>query len=257
MSTILTALVRAPALKAFTNSLVSRHGVLKVCFVKCRDGLFQTESRNVQTTGAKLRFNLDFDLSKEVLKDLKIYEYYRPYYFMMVQGLSLVGFIVFVYLAQFAFKYIKSPTPQDEMKKVLELNPSAEQSKGYYVFEKIARFSGQYKYILTGICIFIGYGSLVASTLYTTRSVHGLILKRGGNDVTILTSPFIPTPAKFRRVNVPLKDISCRQSRDESTDYISMKVKGHRFYYLIDKKGIFFSPDLFDRSVGMSRRLGK
>ena len=35
--------------------------------------------------------------------------------------------------------------------------------------------------------------------------------------------------------------------------HVSLKIKGHRFFFLMDKDGDFLQPTLFDRTVGLKR----
>lgn len=54
--------------------------------------------------------------------------------------------------------------------------------------------------------MFLGYGILVMSWMYTLRSVRFLILRKGGADVTFVTyTPF----GQNRMLTVPLKCIFC------------------------------------------------
>ena len=70
----------------------------------------------------------------------------------------------------------------------------------------------------------------------------------------------LTTYAAFGRVknfSVPLKDISCSQSRADKAAQLSMKIRGRSLYYLIDKReGKFHDPQLFDFVIGL-KRFGK
>lgn len=43
---------------------------------------------------------------------------------------------------------------------------------------------------------------------------------------------------------------TCQRSNDTST--IPLKLKGKRLYYLIEAKGTFVNPELFDHTLGFS-----
>lgn len=87
---------------------------------------------------------------------------------------------------------------------------------------------------------------------YTLRSVRFLVLRKGGQDLTIVTyGPF----GKNRMMNVPLKCISAQDARQTAKVLLPLKLKGHRLYYILDMRGNFLNTQLFDHTAGLRRRI--
>lgn len=106
------------------------------------------------------------------------------------------------------------------------------------------------------------------------RSVKYVILRKGGQDVTLVTyHPYkkevvntVPLDKVSRILDETLqkveKNIKCMlkilqvsslTSRDGLKAYIPIKIKGKKWNYLLDKNGHFVNPDLFDDTVGVKR----
>lgn len=101
-----------------------------------------------------------------------------------------------------------------------------------------------------GNILFSGYGILCVSWMYTLRSVRYLILNKGGEKCTIVSyTPF----GQNRLMTLGLENTSCTSSRHNAPSYIPLKVKGYFLYYLLDMKGEFRNPKLFDYTVGLRR----
>uniref|UniRef100_A0A8C3UDD5 Transmembrane protein 223 n=1 Tax=Catharus ustulatus TaxID=91951 RepID=A0A8C3UDD5_CATUS len=97
-------------------------------------------------------------------------------------------------------------------------------------------------------------GSLVvaAGWLLPLRSVRRVTLLRGGTEVTIGTHG--PLGFGHRSLTVPLRDVSGRAHRAEVAAAIPIKVRGHPFFFLLDKGGQLSDPRLFDVTVGAFRK---
>lgn len=50
-----------------------------------------------------------------------------------------------------------------------------------------------------------------------------------------------------------LKNISATQARDSAASFIPLKVRGHRLHYMVDMRGEFKNPMLFDNTTGLKR----
>ena len=97
-------------------------------------------------------------------------------------------------------------------------------------------------------------GTLVlgAGLLYSLRSVRSVMLLAGGQQVTLTTyAPF----GLGTRFTVPLNQVSCMAHRGEVPAMLPLKIKGRRFYFLLDKTGHFPNTQLFDNTVGAYRSL--
>lgn len=92
------------------------------------------------------------------------------------------------------------------------------------------------------------------ATLFSRRSVSRVMLHKGGGKVTVSTQ----SPMGARRAHhltVPLSQVTCHAHRQESPSFIPLKVKGYKFYFLLDKEGTLNNPKLFDITVGAYRPL--
>jgi len=97
----------------------------------------------------------------------------------------------------------------------------------------------------------LGYIVLMFAIIYPLRTVAQLTLLKGGQFVRISTYNHL---GNVRHYKVPLNDISCKYSRASKGPLVSMKVKGHWFYYMIDKRdGVFHNPKLFDYVIALNR----
>jgi len=97
-------------------------------------------------------------------------------------------------------------------------------------------------------------GTLVlgAGLLFSLRSVRSVMLQAGGKHVTLTTHAPFGLGAHF---TVPLNQVSCMAHRGEVPAMLPLKIKGRRFYFLLDKAGHFPNTKLFDNTVGAYRSL--
>lgn len=97
---------------------------------------------------------------------------------------------------------------------------------------------------------FAGFGVLTITWMYTLRSVKYLILRKGGQKVTVVThTPF----GENRMMTLGLENLSSKQMRTEAKSYLPIKIRGHMMYYMVDLKGEFRHPQLFDSTCGLAR----
>lgn len=98
------------------------------------------------------------------------------------------------------------------------------------------------------------FGTLVlgAGLLFSLRSVRSVMLRAGGKQVTLTTHAPFGLGAHF---TVPLNQVSCMAHRGEVPAMLPLKIKGRRFYFLLDKAGHFPNTKLFDNTVGAYRSL--
>lgn len=92
------------------------------------------------------------------------------------------------------------------------------------------------------------------SWAYTLRSIRYLVLRKGGNQVTLVTyAPF----GKNRMMTVDLKYVSAQEARQFAKVQLPIKVKGKSLYYMLDMRGQFLNPKLYDQTAGLKRNLEK
>ncbi|KAF2346506.1 hypothetical protein FHG87_022739 [Trinorchestia longiramus] len=107
----------------------------------------------------------------------------------------------------------------------------------------------KYKVPLSIASFCIGWIVLGGCWFHTIRSVKHIVLRKGGNSVTIAT----PTPfGRTRYITRPLQQLTATSSRMERS-YMALKVQGKPFHFLVDTRGNFVRPELFDRTVGVRR----
>ncbi|XP_055924156.1 transmembrane protein 223-like [Argiope bruennichi] len=96
-------------------------------------------------------------------------------------------------------------------------------------------------------CFSLGFLTAFICYSLPSRIVKTITLCKGGNVASFVTyGPF----GKTRRIKVPLQQMSCMMTREQAKSYIPIKIKNRWFYYLIDCKGEFHQPALFDVTVG-------
>ncbi|CAD7670170.1 unnamed protein product [Nyctereutes procyonoides] len=109
-----------------------------------------------------------------------------------------------------------------------------------------------WRYGLAVGCGAIGTLVLGAGLLFSLRSVRSVMLRAGGKQVTLTTHAPFGLGAHF---TVPLNQVSCMAHRGEVPAMLPLKIKGRRFYFLLDKAGHFPNTKLFDNTVGAYRSL--
>lgn len=77
--------------------------------------------------------------------------------------------------------------------------------------------------------------------------VNKLKICKGGNTATVVTYGLFGRPLYKE---VPLKNISCTSTRSDNRSFLALKIKPKWFYYLVDTKGEFHHPKLFDYTIG-------
>lgn len=76
-------------------------------------------------------------------------------------------------------------------------------------------------------------------------------MRKGGNKVSFVTyGPF----GTNRILDVPLNCVSAVQSRDIGASALPLKVKHKKFHYLLDNRGEYTNPQLFDHVINVKRR---
>lgn len=86
--------------------------------------------------------------------------------------------------------------------------------------------------------------------MYTLRSVKFLILRKGGNQISLVT--YTPLGAN-RILTVNLDQVSCKETRTAARSQLPIKIKNHYLHYILDMKGEFRNPALFDYTAGLKR----
>ncbi|NWV30628.1 TM223 protein, partial [Grantiella picta] len=170
-------------------------------------------------------------------RDVVLFRHDRSRFFRLV-GLFCAGQGIFwTYLAHFAFTALRptrapGPGPDDP------LRPR----------------DNKWRFGFTASCLTVGSLIVAAGCLFPLRSVRRVTLLRGGTEVTIATHGPLGL-GRGRTLTVPLRHVSGRAHRAEVAAAIPIKVKGHPFFFLLDKGGQLSDPLLFDVTVGAFRKL--
>ncbi|XP_024054601.1 transmembrane protein 223 [Terrapene carolina triunguis] len=182
-------------------------------------------------------------LDTHVPRDLLLFRHERARFFRLL-GLFCTGqFAFWAYLAHFAFSELRpagqpaaSVRPAPTLPGGASVNPT----------------SNKWRYGFTVSCLTVGSLIVAAGFVYSRRSVWQVVLRQGGRDVTLSTYYPFGLSSSF---TVPLRQVSCMAHRSEVPAMIPLKVKGRPFYFLLDKQGQVYNPQLFDLTVGAYRKL--
>ncbi|XP_076661743.1 uncharacterized protein LOC143365448 [Halictus rubicundus] len=95
-------------------------------------------------------------------------------------------------------------------------------------------------------------GPLICWALYlsASRYIKYIILHKGGQEVSIITYHLYKDQIVLR---IPLNEVQSTIARKDMKNYMPMKVKGKRFFYLLDFSGKFLNGRLFDNTIGTEK----
>ncbi|XP_066148388.1 transmembrane protein 223 [Euwallacea fornicatus] len=192
--------------------------------------------QQVWINSSKFTTQRSLDVKTNVIKDVILYKSNNDRFFKVVNWFGVSQFCFWSYLSMTAFQTLKDI-------------PVSPDSKDIW-WRKINFGDSKWKNSLTIISFVIGWGILSVTWIYTLRAVKYLILRKGGQQATIITyAPF----GKNRMFTLDLQCISATQARSAALSFIPLKVKGHWFYYMIDMNGEFKNALLFDNTAGLKR----
>lgn len=177
------------------------------------------------------------EVNTKVAKDVILYRYDNPKFFRIVNIFALCQFGFWTYLSHFAFTSMRdAPVPKDR--------------DDLPWWRKINLGENKYRNGLTVLSFLIGYGILAAAWLFTLKSVRYLILRKGGDKLTFVTyTPF----GKNRMMTVDVNKVSSQESRQNARVQLPIKVKNFHLFFMLDMKGEFKNPKLFDHTAGLKR----
>lgn len=180
------------------------------------------------------------DVNTNVIKDVILFKYENPKFYMYMNIFAVVQYIFWSYLGIFAFSSLRD-APVDKSK-ITEDTPW---------FRKINLGENKYKNGLGIIAVVIGTGSLGIIWMYTLKSVRFLILNKGGRNLTFVTyTPF----GKNRIIKIPIDHVCCKESRLNARVQLPLKVKNYWMHFMLDMRGEFRNPLLFDSTAGLMRK---
>lgn len=214
---------------------------------------FRSFARSAQTGFAHRQPALrrSFSSSTQPLRDVTLFEHDRTRFFRLLGVFCGGQFLFWTYLGHFAYNGLRDTGASSEKRRGTAATTTG--LAGVWSFE-MNLGSNTWRYGFTTGCFAIGAGIVGLGVLFCRRSVSQVVLHQGGKIVTISTqSPL--GPGHGRRITVPLSQVACFAHRQESPSFIPLRIKGHKFYYLLDKEGTVNNARLFDITVGAYRPL--
>ncbi|XP_026861203.2 transmembrane protein 223 [Electrophorus electricus] len=185
--------------------------------------------------------------STAVLNDVILFEHDRTRFFRFLALFCGGQFIFWTYLAYFAFTGLRNTQKNNNGSQKIKAE------LGLFSFD-MNLGSKAWRFGFTLGCLVIAGGIVGLGMLFTCRSVSRVVLHKGGRKVTVSTqSPLGVNKAWC--LTVPLNQVACHAHRHESPSFIPLKVKDHKFYFLLDKEGTLNNHKLFDVTVGAYRPL--
>nr|XP_057938477.1 transmembrane protein 223 [Doryrhamphus excisus] len=187
--------------------------------------------------------------STQPSRDVILFEHDRTGFFRLLSLFCGGQCIFWTYLAHFAYTGLRDTgaTREQGGRKA----PTSTALAGVWSFE-MNLGSRTWKYGFTLGCMTIGAGILGLGILFCRRSVSQVVLHQGGRMVTVSTQSPLGM-GRGRKITVPLSQVACHAHRQESPSFIPLKIKGHKFYFLLDKDGTLNNAKLFDITVGAYR----
>lgn len=188
----------------------------------------------------------------QLSRDVTLFEHDRTRFFRLLSVFCGGQFIFWTYMGHFAFTELRDTGGAAGTGKA-KVSPTTTTTglAGLWSFE-MNLGSNTWRYGFTLGCLAIGGGIAGLGLLFCRRSVSQVVLHKGGRMVTVCTqSPL--GPRRGRKLTVPLSQVACHAHRQESPSFIPLRVKGHRFYFLLDKEGTVNNARLFDITVGAYR----
>lgn len=186
--------------------------------------------------------------SAQTSRDVILFQHDRTRFVRLLATFCGAQTIFWTYLAHFAYSALRNDSSS---KQPQQADPTG--TPGVWGFG-VNLGTAAWRYGFTGGCLAVGLGILGGGVLFCRRSVSRVVLHKGGKMVTVATqSPL--GPHRGRQVTVPLSRVACHAHRTESPNFIPLKIKDNKFYFLLDKDGTINNAKLFDVTVGAYRPL--
>lgn len=226
----------APQIKPYTSGLCSRAYALKIG----QRGVGQQ-----QLTGHR-----GLCTPAQLSRDVTLFEHDRTRFFRLLAAFCGGQFLFWTYLGQFAYTGLRDT---GGAKNKASSPPTTTGLAGMWSFE-MNLGSSAWRYGFTLGCLAIGTGIVGLGVLFCRRSVSRVILHKGGRMVSVSTQSPLGMD-RAQKFTVPLSEVACHAHRQESPMFIPLRVKGHKFYFLLDKEGTINNARLFDVTVGAYRAI--
>lgn len=234
--------------KVFQNVSVSTQPSLTQCVVGLYSRIFIHTSR--LGPFSELSARRSFCTVTQPSRDVTLFQHDRTRFFRLLTVFCGGQFLFWTYLGHFAYTSLRDTGATAEKGKA-KASTTTTGLAGMWSFE-MNLGSNTWRYSFTLGCLGIGAGILGLGTLFCRRSVSRVVLHQGGKMVTVTTQSPLGAD-RGRKLTVPLSQVACYAHRQESPSFIPLRVKGHKFYFLLDKDGTVTNARLFDITVGAYR----
>lgn len=223
--------------------------------VTCVAGLFSRIFVHTSRLGAahrQLAARRSLCSSAQPSRDVTLFQHDRTRFFRLLSVFCGGQFLFWTYLGHFAYTGLRDTKKlKDKASSSTTTTTTTTGLAGMWSFD-MNLGSNTWRYGFTLGCLAIGAGIVGLGVLFCRRSVSQVVLHQGGRMVTVSTqSPL--GPGRGRTITVPLSQVACYAHRHESPSFIPLRVKGHKFYFLLDKEGTVNNARLFDITVGAYR----
>lgn len=215
----------------------------------CR-GTFASKHR-LDAARTQLAARRSFCTSAQPPRDVTLFEHDRTRFFRLLAFFCGGQFLFWTYLAYFAFNGLRDTGGAKGKAKAASNTTTSAGLAGIWTFE-MNLGTNTWRYGFTAGCLAMGASILGLGLLFCRRSVNQVILHKGGRMVTVSTQSPLGA-GQGHRITVPLSQVACHAHRQESPSFIPLRVKGHKFYFLLDKDGTINNARLFDITVGAYR----
>ncbi|XP_030854821.1 transmembrane protein 223 [Strongylocentrotus purpuratus] len=186
----------------------------------------------------------------EVTKDILLYKSDKTAFFRMLGAFACAQVFFWSYLTHTAFLTMKDTDTYVKVKYGEEGPPKEVKNWKSWSGIRVQLSTRIWRYTITGLSLGAGSIIFIASLVYSRRSIYRIVLRKGGESVTIQTYGLFGLPWRF---TTSINNTSCEHARDGIRTQLPIKVKGHRLFYILDKEGKFYNARLFDYSIGMHR----
>ncbi|KAG6464908.1 transmembrane protein 223 [Manduca sexta] len=223
------------SLFAYASTVIKRAATFRFPS-KCKQCVNNIKTSNYSSVSTRTIH----DVNTNVVKDVILFKYENPKFYTYMNIFAIVQYVFWTYLGIFAFSSLRD-APVDKSK-ITDDTPW---------FRRINLGENKYRNTLGTVAVTVGTGSLLVIWMYTLRSVRFLVLNKGGKHITLVTyTPF----GTNRMMKVPLTDVCCKEGRTAARVQLPLKVKNRMMHYMLDMRGEFKNPLLFDCTAGLFRK---
>jgi len=175
--------------------------------------------------------------TKTLMRDILVYSHDNEKFYKMFAYFGVFQMLIWLYLAEM-FQHFKT-APKGTV-------DTTDMPWWKWVIYK----EGQFKNSLSALSVAVGLIVVYISVTYPRRAIREMWLLSGGQNVRMETYSLFKSQ---KTVVAPVESLDCQGSRTGVGGFIPIKVKGNKFFFMVDKRGEFHERDLFDFKIGLKR----